>query len=80
MEDVLYAHSDVLGSLTYLTKSDGSGYIASDYGVWGEVDLSQALNDFDFVVTVVNVFEITLDIISVYRYNVTKGGVLSDNW
>ena len=51
VEDVLYAHSDLLGLLTYLTKSDGSGYIAFDYGAWGEIDPSQALNDFDFIVT-----------------------------
>ena len=47
VEDVLYAHSDLLGSLTYLIKSDGSGYIAFDYGAWGEIDPSQALNDFE---------------------------------
>ena len=49
--ETLYAHSDALGSLTYLTQEDGDGYMAFDYDAWGHIDPSQTLNDFGFLVT-----------------------------
>ena len=44
VEPGLYAHTDILGSLSYLTRPDGSGYAAFDYGPWGDIDPTQCLD------------------------------------
>ncbi|MCL2747625.1 MAG: DUF6531 domain-containing protein, partial [Oscillospiraceae bacterium] len=48
VEPVLYAHSDILGSLAYLTTAAGGGHAAFDYGPWGGLDPSQGIDAYGF--------------------------------
>jgi RHS repeat-associated protein len=47
----LYAHTDILGSLTWLSDPSGESYAAFDYNPWGEIDKTTLRNDYDFDVT-----------------------------